>query len=294
MKNSASQHYPFRTRTLATAPSLILLTACSSKPPGCADEKTIDAVGSTLLDRWRVVFKDRGFASMFDLTAEQVASFNNALKLEIRSIVSDGYNADAKKHSCTGEFVFQTVTGATYTASRRFTSQATAEGGGKFVVQIENGESLVNDLSNGVNSYKAALMRQEQSVGAKNSDKLSSPAPVDQPLSISPIALAPEVSTPPASPAPQVSQDISKVESQGPSFDCAKAGTPVERAICGDPKLAELDVAMANAYKVALSKSDNKPGLRTEQATWRDMVRNECTSFQCLTDVYQRRLAKLK
>jgi hypothetical protein len=89
-----------------------------------------------------------------------VAHFNSALKLEIRDIVSDGYNADAKRYACTGVFAFQTITGTTYTASRRFASQATAEGGGKFVVQIENGESLVDYLSDGVNFYKAALMRQ--------------------------------------------------------------------------------------------------------------------------------------
>jgi hypothetical protein len=295
MKRNPSLRRPYGALTFATVMSAALVTACSSKPPGCADEMTIDAVKTTLLDRWRVVFKDRGFASMFDLTAEQVASFNNALKLEIRSIVSDGYNADAKKYACTGEFVFQTVTGATYTASRRYTSQATAEGGGKFVVQIENGESLVNDLSDGVNSYKAMLMRQEQSVAAKNSDKLSSPPPVDQPLSIAPITQTIEASSPPASPQSQSSQETPRGESQaeGPSFDCAKAGTTVERTICGDPKLAELDVAMVSAYKVVLGKAVDKPGVRTAQATWRDMVRNDCNSVQCLTEAYQKRIDKL-
>ena len=34
----------------------------------------------------------------------------------------------------------------------------------------------------------------------------------------------------------------------GPSFDCAKAGKPVEKAICADPALAALDADVAAAY----------------------------------------------
>ena len=147
------------TLALATIASMVLLTACGKKPPECADNETISAARKALLDRWKGVL-DTKYRSIFSITGEQVAHFNSALKLEIRDIVSDGYNADAKRYACTGVFVFQTITGATYTASRRFTSQATAEGNGKFVVEIENGESLVNDLSDGVNSYKADLMRQ--------------------------------------------------------------------------------------------------------------------------------------
>jgi uncharacterized protein YecT (DUF1311 family) len=42
---------------------------------------------------------------------------------------------------------------------------------------------------------------------------------------------------------------------QGPSFDCAKAQTPDERAICADPRLAELDALMAKAYGQARRKN---------------------------------------
>jgi hypothetical protein len=158
MKNSQSQRRPLATLTVVAALSAVLLSACGSKPPGCADKETVEEAKSIILDRWKVVFNTT-YKSMFSLTDEQVASFNNALKIEIRDIVSDGYNADAKKHSCTGVFVYQTITGKTYSASRRFTSQATAEGGGKFVVRIEGGESLADGISDAVNSYKATLMR---------------------------------------------------------------------------------------------------------------------------------------
>ncbi len=40
----------------------------------------------------------------------------------------------------------------------------------------------------------------------------------------------------------------------GPSFDCAKASTPDERAICGHRRLAELDQAMSIAFAQASHK----------------------------------------
>lgn len=39
-----------------------------------------------------------------------------------------------------------------------------------------------------------------------------------------------------------------------PSFDCAKASSEAEQAICKDAKLAELDTAIARAYAAALAK----------------------------------------
>lgn len=36
----------------------------------------------------------------------------------------------------------------------------------------------------------------------------------------------------------------------GPSFDCAKAGTPIETAICSDEYIGNLDGLLATNYKV--------------------------------------------
>jgi uncharacterized protein len=42
----------------------------------------------------------------------------------------------------------------------------------------------------------------------------------------------------------------------GPSFDCTKAKQDVEKAICGNPQLADLDRAIASAYASARMKLD--------------------------------------
>jgi uncharacterized protein YecT (DUF1311 family) len=54
------------------------------------------------------------------------------------------------------------------------------------------------------------------------------------------------------------------------SFDCSKASTAAEKAICADPALAAADVAMTKAYS-ALSKTlppAQQTGLKADQRSW--------------------------
>lgn len=39
------------------------------------------------------------------------------------------------------------------------------------------------------------------------------------------------------------------------SFDCSKAGTPIEKAICSYPELSALDEQLASVYRVAATKA---------------------------------------
>ena len=52
-----------------------------------------------------------------------------------------------------------------------------------------------------------------------------------------------------------------------PSFDCAKASSVAEKAICADPALAEADAAVAQSYAQALKALDPRAGkaLRDDQ-----------------------------
>jgi len=124
MKNKPSDRSPVATLTLAATISVFLLTACSSKPPGCADEQTVGLAKEIILDRWKLT---TGFGHQ-DLYSPYLAVYTNGLKVEVRNIVSDGYNAEARKHACTGEMVLTTVRGTSISASHEFTSQATADG----------------------------------------------------------------------------------------------------------------------------------------------------------------------
>lgn len=64
-----------------------------------------------------------------------------------------------------------------------------------------------------------------------------------------------------------------------PSFDCKAASTPVEKAICADPKLADADQEIADAYKTlqSLSGAADRERLRAEQKAWLAQ-RNQCAT----------------
>jgi uncharacterized protein YecT (DUF1311 family) len=81
------------------------------------------------------------------------------------------------------------------------------------------------------------------------------------------------------------------------SFDCGKAGTATEKAICSDIPLARLDRSLADAYAQALSwASDDaeKTKIRDAQRTWIGK-RNACGGdIGCLTTAYEARLKALQ
>lgn len=80
--------------------------------------------------------------------------------------------------------------------------------------------------------------------------------------------------------------------SWSPSFDCTKATTFSEKAICTDSLLGKLDGALAENYKHMLA-SDIGDGARNDlKATQRNWLseRNQCTENQCLARVYRKRI----
>jgi uncharacterized protein len=97
-------------------------------------------------------------------------------------------------------------------------------------------------------------------------------------------------------------------QSAQPSFDCAKAATPVEHAICESPSVAAIDADMAASYAEALRRSADPDSLRREQRDWAAQRGPACgitagadddvadvsdESLSCLTDLYQARFAEL-
>jgi uncharacterized protein len=81
-----------------------------------------------------------------------------------------------------------------------------------------------------------------------------------------------------------------------PSFDCARAGTASEHAICASPTLSTLDRALADAYRAARAGAgaDMRDRIRAEQIAWlRD--RDACGADPaCLAARMQERVAALR
>ncbi|MEJ0042016.1 MAG: DUF3298 domain-containing protein [Rhizomicrobium sp.] len=83
-----------------------------------------------------------------------------------------------------------------------------------------------------------------------------------------------------------------------PSFDCKKAATPVEHALCSDLALSRLDRDVADLYrgKHASSDAGANDRLRQDQRDWLAARGRLCTGgalVPCLTRLYRDRLVAL-
>lgn len=77
------------------------------------------------------------------------------------------------------------------------------------------------------------------------------------------------------------------------SFDCSKASTPIEKAICSSKRLSALDVELAGTYAAARKLSGD--AVRESQRKWLSETRAECEDYEeCLEQVYLTRIATLR
>ncbi len=73
---------------------------------------------------------------------------------------------------------------------------------------------------------------------------------------------------------------VSPAVAAGPSFDCASAKQPVEKAICADPALAEADLALSRAYRQALQRLAADPAaVETLKKSQRTFVATRDVAF---------------
>ena len=77
------------------------------------------------------------------------------------------------------------------------------------------------------------------------------------------------------------------------SFDCTKASTPLEKTICGNSKLSDLDEKLAEAYKIARANSQDPAKLKLEQIEWIKEARNCQSDASCIERSYNKRLSEL-
>ncbi len=77
------------------------------------------------------------------------------------------------------------------------------------------------------------------------------------------------------------------------SFDCARATTEIERLICSDDQLSASDSELAGAYEEFAKKLKDPKFARELQRKWLTDIRGRCTSADCLTEVYRKRISQL-
>jgi uncharacterized protein len=79
------------------------------------------------------------------------------------------------------------------------------------------------------------------------------------------------------------------------SFNCAKAKSKIEKAVCSDPKLSQFDEDLNRYYTTALDAlKDGASCLKSDERAWVKAVRDKCgPKADCLSNGYLGRLATL-
>lgn len=78
------------------------------------------------------------------------------------------------------------------------------------------------------------------------------------------------------------------------SFDCAGSLGAVERLVCSDKYVSELDDDLAAAYKKAIEATRDKQVLKSSQRTWIKDARDRCADQKCLRLAYKSRIRDLQ
>lgn len=82
---------------------------------------------------------------------------------------------------------------------------------------------------------------------------------------------------------------------QAASFDCAKAGTFVEKEICTNAVLSKLDDALGDNYRLMKASDIGADALaqqKARQKTWLAR-RNACTDYACIEAAYRERVDEI-
>jgi uncharacterized protein len=77
-------------------------------------------------------------------------------------------------------------------------------------------------------------------------------------------------------------------------FDCNRATTRIEKLICADRGLSQLDESLSKTYREVLRSAPDPGGLKREQNTWLREVRDLCPDGVCLEKEYRNRIAALE
>lgn len=238
------------------------LAACAKEPPKCSDDDTFSLIRKIVLDQ---IGGGEGLSE---------TEIKENMKIEFPR--ASAFDEKIKKYSCEAKLI---VGGTiqlpiTYESQLDDKSQHIVSVGGisrgdLFAVQAGMIEGIKKSRANKGDATKPA-------------EAPPTPKPAEQPIT------SPAPATDPIAEKPQASQQTTWT----PSFDCTKASTFSEKAICNDPLLGKLDGALSENYKYMLA-SDIGDGarndLKTTQKKWL-VERNKCTDNQCLANTYRKRI----
>jgi hypothetical protein len=204
---------------------------------------------------------------------------------------------------CSGRFILELPPGAENAfdgktrldAEVEYAAQAAVDGSG-LVYQMDGAEPIIYRLATfGMKSGPMPKLVPAAPVPIPSVPPEAAPAepapmpPVTEPAS-GPAPTFPE-RTAAKAPAPSPSTRVTV----RPSFNCRYGKTRTEKMICGSPRLAAQDRAMASLYYDLMAGAD--PATRGHLRRTRDAFlarREQCRSESCVLSIYASRMAELR
>jgi uncharacterized protein YecT (DUF1311 family) len=236
------------------------LAACSKEPPKCSDEGTFSIIRKIVLEQ---IGGGEGLSE---------SEIKENMQIELPR--ASAFDERIKKYSCEAKLI---VGGA---IQLPITYESQLDDKNQHIVSV-----------GGISRRDLLIVQAGMIEGIKKSrekkDDLNKPAEQHTTTSV-PLVESNPSPTAPITEKSQASQQVT----WAPSFDCTKASSFSETAICKDPLLGKLDGALSENFKYMLA-SDIGDGARNDlkitQRKWL-VERNKCTDNQCLTDIYRKRI----
>jgi hypothetical protein len=236
-------------------------TAASDSGKLCSSGATYDLVKRELFRRAAEVRGNN------EPAYQQIAA---AAVVRVENPVMEGEDSGSGAINCSGTFYLDLPPGVVAAGNRANLSAEldyTVTGGS---VALRNADAMIASL--------ASLTRVAQ--------------PPAAPATVNPAAPQENVA---ASVSANVQPGPATTAPGRPSFDCARAGTPGEIAVCSDSGLAALDLNMATQYRRSLASAS--PLQKQQLQATRDRFlayRDRCPNRQCMADAYVGRMREIR
>jgi hypothetical protein len=245
----------------------------------CASQATYDLIKRELFRR-AAQLRGSDQAAYDKLSAYAVVRMENP--------VLESENKDTGGANCSGSLSLDLPPGIAAVGGRRtltgdldYTVQPAADGSGN-VVLLRNADSVIALLATlgrvGEPVPPAAAPPEANAVAPVQPDANATPSP--------PPNVQPAPPSPPARPSASPGR---------PSFDCAKARSRGEIAVCSDSGLSALDRNMANQYRGAFAAADpEQQDVLRGTARRFYAYRDRCPDAKCIGDAYVGRMREIR
>ncbi len=127
--------------------TLFALGACSSKPPGCADDETRTTVKELIVSEAK-----KPFATEDDPDG-LIGQFLSKATVELSQIVDDGVRKEGNKQMCKAHVKVMPPSGDGLEGDSAYTTQRVLDQNGKFLLEMEGADQLAMALVSPARSY---------------------------------------------------------------------------------------------------------------------------------------------